>query len=69
MTQPLEGTSSGESLVTPVPEEASEPAKAQEAEVAAETVLEAEAPASTAVASSLEEPAGAVEACGLSPVE
>jgi len=64
LTQPEEGANSSDVLMTPVPEEAVEPAKEQVAEMGAEMVLEAEAPASTAKASSVEEPAGAGEVCG-----
>jgi len=64
LAQPQEGANSSDALMAPVPEEASEPAKEQAAEMGAESVLEAEAPASTAEASSVEEPAGAGEVCG-----
>jgi len=50
--------------MAPVPEEAFEPAGEQAAEMGAESVLAAEAPASTAEASSVEEPAGAGEVSG-----
>jgi len=50
--------------MAPVPEEAFEPTGEQAAEMGAESVLGGEAPASTAEASSVEEPAGAGEVSG-----
>jgi len=69
VTQPEEGTKSSDVLMTPVPEEAFEAAeeeldKGDSAEMGAVALLEAEAPASTAEASSAEEPAGAWGVCG-----
>jgi len=60
LTQPEEGANSSDALMTPVPEEAFEPSKEEVADMGAESVLEAEAPASTAEASS----AGRASWCG-----
>jgi len=64
LTQPKEGANSSDTHMTPVSEEAFEPSTEEVVEMGAESVLEAEAPASAAESSSVEESDGAVEVSG-----